>query len=59
MDTDIINSYYQFKDEATDVLKPQLIEQILKANFQQLKNNFGDIQSLEYAGTWIQKDNDA
>ena len=51
------NSYYQFKDEAIEVLKTQLTEERQKAGYQQLKDNFGDYKSLEYANTWIQKGN--
>jgi len=47
-------SYYQFTDEAIDVLKNQLTEQNQKAIYQQLKDQLGDFQSLEYAETWIQ-----
>jgi|WetSurMetagenome_2_1015567.scaffolds.fasta_scaffold412744_2 hypothetical protein len=50
-------SYYQFKDEAIDILKNQLTEQNQKAIYQQLKNQLGDFQSLEYAETWIQSSN--
>ncbi len=46
--------YYQFQDEAIDVLKNQLTEKNQKAVYQQLKDKFGDFQGLEYAETWIQ-----
>jgi hypothetical protein len=53
------NSFYEFKDEAVPVLKNQLTEERQKAGYKQLKDNFGDFKSLEYAETWIQKDNAA
>ena len=46
--------YYKFQDEAIDALKNQLTEENQKAVYQQLKDKFGDFQSLEYAETWIQ-----
>ena len=53
------NSYYLFKDEAIDVLKTQLTEERQRAGYKQLKDIFGDFKSLDYAETWIQKDNSA
>jgi len=49
------NSYYQFKDEAIDVLKAQLTEERQKAGYKQIKDSFGDYKLIEYAETWIQK----
>lgn len=49
------NSYYQFKNEAIDVLKAQLTEEKQKAAYKQIKDLFGDYKSLEYAETWIQR----
>lgn len=49
------NSYYQFKDEAIDAVKNQLTEERQKTIYKQIKNNFGDFESLEYAETWIHK----
>ena len=51
------NSYYQFKDEAVEVLKNQLTEERQKAAYKQIKELFGDYKSLEYVETWIQKGN--
>lgn len=51
------NSYYQFKDEAIDVLKAQLTEERQKAAYKQIKDLFGDYKSIEYIETWIQKGN--
>jgi len=51
------NTFYQFIDEAIDILKSQLTEERQKAGYKQLKDIFGDFESLEYAETWIQKDN--
>lgn len=48
---------YLFQDEAVDVIKNQLTAENQKAVYQQLKNEFGDFQSLEYAETWIQGGN--
>ena len=50
-------SYYQFQDEAIDILKNQLTEEAQKTIYQQLKGQFGDFQSLKYAETWIQDGN--
>lgn len=46
--------YYKFQDEAIDALKNQLTEQNQKTIYQQLKAQFGDFKSLEYAETWVQ-----
>lgn len=48
---------YLFQDEAVDVIKNQLTPENQKVVYQQLKNEFGDFQSLEYAETWIQGGN--
>ena len=48
---------YQFKDEAIDVLKNQLTPDNQKLVYQQLKGQFGDFKSLEYAETWVQANN--
>lgn len=45
---------YIFQDEATDALITQLTSGNQKAVYNQLKNQFGDFRSLEYAETWIQ-----
>jgi hypothetical protein len=45
---------YQFQNEAIDVIKNQLNKENQKLIYQQLKNQFGDFQSLEYAETWTQ-----
>jgi hypothetical protein len=50
-------SYYQFKDEAIDVVKQKLTETLQKAGYKQLKDSFGDFLSLSYAETWISKNN--
>ncbi len=47
-------SYYTFQDEAIDAIKNQLTEQAQKTVYDQLKNQFGDFQDLEYAETWVQ-----
>lgn len=44
---------YQFKDKAIDAVKSQLTEETQKLLYQQLKSQFGDFQSLEYAETWV------
>ena len=49
--------YYQFQDEAIDALKNQLTEQNQKTVYKQLKEQFGDFQSMEYAETWVQGNN--
>jgi len=53
------NTFYEFKEEAIEILKTQLTEERQKAGYKQLKDNFGDFKSVEYAETWIQKDNPA
>ncbi len=52
-------SFYRFNDEAIDILKNQLTEDIQKAGYKKIKDTFGDFVSLEYAETWIQKGNTA
>jgi hypothetical protein len=51
------DTFYQFKDEAIGILKNQLTEERQRAGYKQLRDNFGDFKSLDYAETWIQKDN--
>jgi hypothetical protein len=48
---------YKFQDEAIDVFKNQLTAENQKAGYLQLKGQFGDFQSLEYAETWVQGNN--
>lgn len=48
---------YQFKDEAIDILKNSLTAEKQKAISQQIKGQFGDFKSLDYAETWIQNNN--
>ncbi|MCK5136063.1 MAG: DUF3887 domain-containing protein [Bacteroidales bacterium] len=50
---------YQFQDEAIDALKNQLTEEYQKTVYQQLKDKFGDFQSLDYVETWIQGSNNS
>ena len=50
-------SHYQFQNEAIDAIKNQFTEQNQKAVYQQLKDKFGDFQSIDYAETWIQNGN--
>ena len=45
---------YKFQDEAIDAFKNQLTEENQKIVYQQLKDKFGDFQSLEYVETWVQ-----
>ena len=52
--TDLKNgSVYQFKDEATGDLKKALTEDMQKQSYQNLKDQFGDFESLNYTETWI------
>ena len=51
--------FYSFKDEAIDALKNQLTEQNQKSIYQQLKEEYGDFESLEYAETWVQGNNNS
>lgn len=48
---------YKFQDEAIDIIKNQLTEEYQKLVYQQLKDNFGDFQSLKYEETWVQGNN--
>ncbi|MBK7710148.1 MAG: hypothetical protein IPN67_19150 [Bacteroidales bacterium] len=50
---------YKFKDEAIDPIKNQFTAETQKLVYQQLKTQFGDFQSLEYAETWIQSNSKA
>ncbi len=43
--------YYHFENEAIDEFKNQLNEENQKAIYQNLKNEFGDFQSLAYSET--------
>jgi hypothetical protein len=45
---------YVFQNEAIDQLKTQLTGETQKVVYQQLKSQFGDYKSLEYAETWVQ-----
>ncbi len=49
---------YKIQDEAIDIIKNYFTEQNQKLVYHQLKVQFGDFQSLEYAETWIQRNND-
>ena len=51
--------YYKIQDEAIDVIKNHLTEQNQQITYQQLKKQFGDFQSLEYAETWVQGNNNS
>ena len=48
---------YQFTDNAIDEIKKQLTPENQKAAYNQIKANFGDYESLEYAETWGIKTN--
>ncbi len=45
---------YVFQNEAIDPVKNQLTGETQKLLYQQLKTQFGDFKSLEYAETWVQ-----
>lgn len=45
---------YQFQDKAIDAIKNQFTGEAQKLVYQQLKTQFGEYQSIEYAETWIQ-----
>lgn len=51
------NETYQFGNEAVDIIKNQLTADNQKLVYQQLKGQFGDFKSLEYAETWVQASN--
>jgi hypothetical protein len=51
------NSSFQFKDEAIDAVKNSLTPERQQAIYKNLRDNFGDYKSCEYAETWIQKGN--
>lgn len=48
---------YLFKDEAIDALKMQLTPETQSAIYAQIKNEFGDFESLVYSETWIDSSN--
>jgi hypothetical protein len=50
---------YVFQNEAIDQVKNQLSGETQKLLYQQLKTQFGDFKSLEYAETWVQGTNKA
>jgi 16S rRNA C967 or C1407 C5-methylase (RsmB/RsmF family) len=50
-------SFYQFKDEAIDMMKNSFTEQTQKTVYSQLKAQFGEFESQSYAETWVQKSN--
>jgi 16S rRNA C967 or C1407 C5-methylase (RsmB/RsmF family) len=52
-------SFYQFKDEAIDMMKNSLTEQAQKTVYSQLKAQFGEFESQSYAETWVQKSNES
>ena len=52
-------SYYNFQDEAIDPLKNQLTENTQKLIYKQLKMQFGDFQSLEFAEAFSPDNNPA
>lgn len=50
-------SFYQFGDNAIPELKNQMTEANQKALYGQLKDQFGEFVSVDYAETWIQGEN--
>lgn len=50
-------NYYDFKDNAIEEFKNQMTPEVQKHTYQQLKEQFGDFESLNYSETWIKKDN--
>jgi hypothetical protein len=48
---------YQFQDKALDAIKNQFTFETQKIVNQQLKSQFGEYKSLEYAETWVQGNN--
>lgn len=49
--------YYDFEDEAVKEFKDQMTPEVQKQTYTQLKEQFGDFESLAYSETWITKDN--
>ncbi len=45
---------YQFQNEAIAIVKNSLTGETQKLLYEQLKSQFGDFQSLEYAESWVQ-----
>ncbi len=45
---------YQFQNEAIDAVKNSLTGETQKLVYEQLKNQFGDFQSVEYGESWVQ-----
>lgn len=46
--------YYDVKEKVIDALRSQLTETFQRSSYEQLKNQFGDFESLEYVETWTQ-----
>lgn len=49
--------FYQFKNEAIDSIKDQLTKERQASIYKNLKDQFGDFESLKYAQTWVQGNN--
>lgn len=49
--------YYDFEDEAVKEFKDQMTPEVQKQTYIQLKEQFGDFESLAFSETWITKDN--
>ena len=49
-----VGETYQFKNEATELIKNQFSEKVQRATYEQLKNGFGEFISVEYTEAWIQ-----
>jgi hypothetical protein len=48
---------YQFHDEVIDILKYSLSAESQKMVSQQIKSQFGEFKSLDYAESWVQSNN--
>ncbi len=49
---------YDFKEQAIEVFKESMTPELQKRTYQEIKQTFGDFNSLTYSGTWVQKETD-
>lgn len=48
---------YDFKEEAIKEFKDQMTPEVQKQTYTQIKQQFGDFESLSYSETWMNQDN--
>lgn len=47
---------YDFTDQATEEFEKSMTSELQEQTYQELKQTFGDFNSLTYSGTWVQKE---